>query len=442
MLTGCICGVVALVWAALLVRRAAAPLQTPLVVFIVFYVLTTAIGATVLAVPLVRDLWTATYPTMDTAWITPGDSWGYWFLVWGPLPVIALAADWCYPRLRMPVLFVARLAQRQVDALPVVLVGAAMCGYCFVNLAAHGYLGVSLLNSELIGRYRENIQLREEMYTVLGAVHYACIYMGIPALAIVALCNTVRRRGLHWALLFAALSAALVVLYAATLTKSNILIYGIGVVVAAYTLGVIRLRGLLIAALGGTVLLTGLSALLSGSSPLDFAITGYNLLFREASDVPFYLAVFPEQLPFVGIDLGLGQFGIGPTVPSNQVVANFMFPHETWAQGAAPAAAPVMAYAQAGYPWAFATMLAMGVWVSVTGQLRRCGHNPIVFSAFIGAVTSCYYLSQGDFVGAFNVAYGYKWWLGALLLLLGAQRLLRAALQPQPGRVLERGHAA
>ena len=130
----------------------------------------------------------------------------------------------------------------------------------------------------------------------------------------------------------------------------------------------------------------------------------------------------------MGIDLGLGAFGIGPSVPSNQMVANFMYPHETWAQGA-PAAAHVMAYAQAGYPWSFVTMLLMGAWIAVAGEMRRLVRNPVAFSAFIGAVTACYYLSQGDLVGAFNVSYGYKWWIAALLLLIATQRLLELALR-------------
>ena len=57
-----------------------------------------------------------------------------------------------------------------------------------------------------------------------------------------------------------------------------------------------------------------------------------------------------------------------------------------------------------------------------------------VFSAFIGSVTTCYYLSQCDLVGAFNVAYGYRWWLGALLVLIAAQRALQMALRGQSVR--------
>jgi hypothetical protein len=434
LLAGIICAVVALGCARYLLRRAPAPLRTPLGVFIVFYVLTTCIGATILAVPLIRDLWAATYPTMDSKWITPGDSWGYWFMVWGPVPVTGAAALWFYPLMRKPATLARRWLGSRVDVLTATIVGAAMCVFCFVNLSLHGYSGVSLFTSE--GFYRENIALRVEMFDRLGTAHFAAIYMGIPAVAILALCNAVRSGKPSWWLLFAALSVALVLLYAATLTKANVLIYGIEVVVAAQILGIMRLRGLITAVVGGILVLTASSALLAGGDSLDLAIAGYNIIFREASDVPFYLAVFPAQLPFVGIDLGLGAFGIGPTVPSNQMVANFMYPHETWTQGAAPAAAHVMAYAQAGYPWSFVTMVLVGAWIAVAGQMRRWVRNPVAFSAFIGAVTACYYLSQGDLVGAFNVSYGYKWWIAALLLLIGTQRVLELALRA-PGLASE-----
>ena len=427
LLVGIACTLLALVAQVLLVRAAPLPLRTPLVVFATLYVLTTAIGATVLAVPLIRDLWTATYPTMDSKWITPGDSWGYWFIVWGPLPVCAAAALWFYPRVRGTVTRVQRLYARRVDLLAASIVGAALCAYCFINLGLRGYLGVSLLNSELIGRYKENITLRAEMFSSLGALHFAAIYMGIPAIAIVAFCSAMRTGMLRWWILFGLLSMALILLYAATLTKANVLIFGIQIVVAAQMLGLIRLRGLLIAVLGGVAVLVVLSALLAGT--LDLALSGYNIIFREASDVPFYLAVFPSQLPFVGIDVGLGALGIGPTVPTNEMVANFMYPHETWVQGAAPAAAPVMAYAQAGYPWAFVTMVFMGLWFAVAGQMRRWVGNPVAFSAFVGATTTCYYLSQSDLIGAFNTGYGFKWWVAALLLLIGTQRVLELALR-------------
>jgi len=427
-LLGFLCALGGSLYAYFAVRRAPQDLRLPLQVFLWFYVVTTAIGATLLAVPLIRELWAFTFPSMDTRWLAPEEGGGYWFMVWAPLVVTPPAAAWCYPRLRTPAVLAARLFAQRIDLLPATLVATLMCGYCFVNLGLNGYLGVSPLSTEFVGIYRLNIQLRAEIFSTLGTLHFACIYMGIPAVAMVAFCNAARRRGHAWTALFITLSAALTVLYAATLTKSNILIYGVEVVVAGQVLGIIRLRGVVAAVILGMLVLSALTTLLAGGNPLDIAITGYNILFREASNVPFYLAIFPQQIPYVGIDVGLGGFGIGPTVPTNQVVSNYMFPHETWVQGAAPAAAHVMAYAQGGYLWSFITMMLVGLWIAVSGQLKRLAHNPVVFSGFIGSVTTCYYLSQSDLVGAFNVTYGYRWWLAALVMLIAVQRSMAMAL--------------
>ncbi|MGH8139424.1 MAG: hypothetical protein ACREVV_14715 [Steroidobacteraceae bacterium] len=421
---GIICLVVALM-------RAPAPLRPALWVFNGLYVLTTALGATILTLPQVREFWSLMFPSMDERWLVPGGEWGYWYLVWGPMLIVNVAAIKLYPRLRAPAVVAARWLSVRVDVLPAAIAGFAMCGYGFINLGAHGDLSVSLLNSELAGLYNVNILLRTSMFQTLGTLHFAFIYMGIPAIAIVAFYNTVRRRSFAWGVLFTSLSVALVLLYLSTLTKSNVLIFGMELTIAAYVLGIVGRRGLVIAALAGCGLLTVLSALLSGGSPLEFAGSAYNVIFREASGIPFYLGVFPRQIPFVGIDLGLGALGIGPKVPVNMMIYNYMFPHDIWVQGAAPAAAQFDGYAQAGYPWALVTMVAMGAWAAFTGQLNRIAHNEVVFSAFIGAVTTTYYLTQGDLVGALNVSYGYKWWLAGLLLLLIVQRVLELAVVPR-----------
>jgi hypothetical protein len=420
--------VLALVVAARVVWVAPQPLQPPLLVYIAFYVITSAVGASVLAFPSVRSVWALMFPGMDQGWLDFGDTFGYWFMIWGPLLISCLVALSCYSALRRPAYYVSHYFRARVDVLPTVIVAGLMCAYCIFVLAQHGYLGVSLLSGELTGRYRLNIGLRVDMGQELGTLYFACIYSGIPALALVAFHQTVRRRSYRWGSVFAALSAALVFFYLTALTKANILIYGVELTLAAQALGIVRLRGAFLAAGAGTVVLSGLSFLLSGTNPLDLLLTGYNIVFREASNIPFYLAVFPNQVPFVGVDLGLGGFGIGPTIPINEVVSNFMWPKETYVQGAAPAAAHVMAYAEGGFIWSMLTMVLVGVWLAFTGALRRAASNPVVFSGYIGAVAVCYYLSQVNLVGAFNVSYGYRWWLAALILLLAVQRFMAGAL--------------
>lgn len=409
-------------------------LRVPISVFNGVYILTVAIGATVITVPDIRYVWALMFPNMDEKWLAEGGTPGYWFIVWGPMIVTNAAALVFYLRLRAAAVVFAKLVNVRVDVLPATCAGLMMSLYCAANLAYRGYLSVSVFSSKSTGLYRENIRLRAEMFDVLGTLHFACIYMGIPAIAIVALYNYARFRSVSWLTLFVALSAILVFFYAATLTKSNVLIYGLTVTIAANVLGLIGSRGMLVAAICGIAILSVLMSLLSGSGILDFGLAGLDVIFREASGVPFYAGIFPEQVPFTGIDLGLGRFGIGPEVSANFVVANYMFPKDKWVQGAAAISAHISSYAQGGYAWSLITMVAVGAWIAFSAQLRRSAHGAVAFSAFMGSVTTCYYLTQADFVGAFDVAYGYKWWIGSLLALIGLQSIMRQAVRvPREG---------
>jgi hypothetical protein len=422
------CSVTALIGAIIMIGRAPKPLRVPMTVFNGMYVLTTAIGATVLTLPTVRNAWALMFPTMDERWLTPGANWGYWFVVWAPVIVTNAAALGIYRYLRTPAVVGARLLRARVDVLSAAIVGLGMCAYCVLNLASRGYLGMDILNGGLAGSYRLNIEMRAELFRDLGTLHFAFIYMAIPSIVLVAFHNAVRQKSGAWLLLMLVLSGLLCYLYAATFTKSNLLIFGLELVVAARVLGLIGFWGMVGAGIVGCFVLMTLSYLIGGSGIFDLAFSIYNVIFREASGVPFYMAVFPNQMPFSGIDLGLNGFGIGPKITANLVVYNFMFPHDTWVQGAVPAAAQISAYTQGGYLWSSITMLLMGVWIAICGQLGRIARNPLVFSAFIGSIVTCYYLTQADLVGSFNVTYGYKWWLAGLILLIGAQRILGLAL--------------
>jgi hypothetical protein len=405
-------------------------LRAPMGLFNGLYILTTAIGATIIAFPTVRIYWALLFPGRPEKWLNVGESYGYWFLVWGPMLVTNLSAVILYPALRRSAVRFAMLLNRQVDVIPAACVGIAMSAYCFANLAAKGYLTASVLSGKSAGLYRENILLRVQIFKSLGDLHFACIYMGIPAIAMVALYHFAHRRSPAWLTLFTVLSGVLVFMYAATFTKSNVLIYGLEVTIGASLLGLIGFRGAVIAVSLGILTLSILTALLGGTDPLDLALAGVNIIFREASGVPYYLAIFPDQVPFTGIDFGLRTLGIGSEVTGNLIVADYMSPKNNWVQGSAAIAAHIAAYAQAGFVWSFVTMVAAGAWIAFSGQIRRIAHGAVVFSAFMGAMTTCYYLTQADFVGAFNVTYGYKWWLAALFLLIGMQNFMQQAMRP------------
>ena len=409
-------------------RAVRVELRLPLLVFNVFYLVTSLIGTSLLGFDLMRTVWALMQPTMDAKNVEPGQSLGYWAITWGPLTVTNLAAYLSRNLWRRPAIFVARELRMTIDPVTCAIVGAALTAYALANLYAHDALSLGFLQSGNTGDYTANIIARTRLFALLGDFHFAVLYMMLPAVAVAAL-NTAAatRRASAW-LLFALLAVILVFLYLTTYTKSNLLIMSIGFVVAAWSNGLVRVRGIVLAALGGFAALTLLEFLQAGDASSVLVRSAFNLVFRMASGVPFYLAVFPDQLPYPGVDLGLQTFGIGPTVPVNLLVADRMFPTDLIVQGAVPAPAHIAAYALAGPWWSFATMIFVGLFLSAVASIGRFRNNLLMQSAFVGGCVSSYYMTQVDFVGAFLAGYGLRWWLIGLGALWLVQRLLEAAI--------------
>jgi len=129
-------------------------LRVPVSVFNGVYILTVAIGATVITVPDIRYVWALMFPNMDEKWLAEGGNPGYWFIVWGPMLVTNAAALVFYPRLRAAGVVFAKLMNVRIDVLPAACAGLMMSFYCLANLAYRGYLSVSVLSSKSTGLYR------------------------------------------------------------------------------------------------------------------------------------------------------------------------------------------------------------------------------------------------------------------------------------------------
>lgn len=398
----------------------------PLGIYLTFYFVTGVIGAVVVTIPPLFDLWSLMFPTMDARWLAPGSTPTYWIVVLGPLVILPFLTGPLGKLCRWPAIGLARSLGVRPSPTALVLVASLLIAYCILNLSRHGYLGVGLFSSG--GTYQENIIMRTQMFSTLGEIHFGIIYVGVPALTIASLYSAVRDRRVVWWVIFFVLCTSLLWLYSSTLTKGNLVVFGIAVIAAGYHLGIVKLKGLFGFAILGLLVLTFLDFLLSGTDPFAVLRTLLNVAFRVSSGIPFYLAVFPEQVPYVGLDVGLSRFGIGPDVAANQVVANYMFPGESWVQSAAPAPAHVMAYAQGGILWSVTTMFLIGALTGFASALGRVAHSPLACSAFVGACMACYYTSQTEFAGSFQHSYGYFFWMAALAAVLLTERFLRAVI--------------
>lgn len=401
-------------------------LRAPLVVFNAFYILTSVIGASLLANGSVFALWTIAFPSMDARWVYPGGSALYWIIVIGPLIVTNAAAYGFASRFGDSIAARASAFRMDPGWLACALAGFALVAYCVFNLYVNGYLSAGRVSADSLGAYQANIRLRTEMAATLGDMHYGFIYMAIPAICVIALQKAAGTRRLAWWFLFLSLGTALSLLYLSTLTKSNLLVFGVALAIAAFMERLVGKVGLLVAGVAGLGALAIQTAWLSGSSPLELIGTLTNLVFRVSSGIPFYLAIFPEQHPFVGVDFGLGWFGIGPSAAPNLLVADRMFPADTWVQGAIPAPAHVVAYAQAGVWFSLVTMVLVGAYIAAASGLGRRHRSVVIRSAYIGACIGCYNATQTDAVGVVLHSYGLKWWLFGLMAVCASQLFLES----------------
>lgn len=422
-LTLAACGVV-----LTMIARAPRELRMPLAVFNGFYLGTTVVGATLLANPAVRLFWMLMLPGMNASWL---DVWSrplYWMLLWAPIVIVNGTALIVGRHARGVTGFAQRSFSARVDPVSYLIVGLLMLGYCYSNLAIHGLFGSELLDAALSRDYRANIQLRTSMAAALGDTHYGFVYMGIPAICVLALVDAVRSgRRVAWAA-FLGLSSLLSILYAATLTKGNIVVFGLAVVMAAVVTGLIRAKGIAVAVLAGFIVLTLMGGVLSGGGLFEVARSFLNIVFRMASGVPFYVAIFPSQVPYVGLDLGLGVLGFGPQNAANLIVANLMFPADTWVQGAIPAPAHIAAFAQGGVWWSLATMIMVGVLIAVVGKLLEGARSELGLAISVGGCVAVYNTTQTELIGVFLHSYGLKWWVGALAGAFFVQSLLEYSI--------------
>src|SRR5262249_2100403 len=145
----------------------------------------------------------------------------------------------------------------------------------------------------------------------------------------------------------AATFAITIVMLAVTVQKGLIVIF-----LMAIALGMGELGGRRILA-AGVLLACGAFVTLFqrfvANPDWSFRGSGILLVFRVSASYPFYVGLYPEAIPFSGLDaLRLWDGGAGSSSgPSNVEVFREMYELE-WVQGAAAAPSHVHAYAEAG----------------------------------------------------------------------------------------------
>lgn len=384
-----------------------AMLRMPLAVFVTAYVVTSGIGAALIGLfgPEVLPVtWGMDFT--DVRELKPT----YWLLVYLPLLVAPLVAA-KLSQASQPQLPVAESAAAQeLSPLAILVPLAFFCGFCAYKLQTSGY-GADVANVQnLSGDFHALMELRGDMMSSLGGPFFGFIYTSMPALCHCALYQAAKRRRVVDWVVFALALAATAIFSLAVVQKTLILLLLLFTALAATELRLLSGRLFLLAGFAGVGVLGALQLFVFQGDSWTALDSVALIIFRLSSSFPYYVNLYPDVLPYSGIDLGLNVIGIGD-VPRDQFdVFARAYPDVT-IEGAAPAAAHLRAYSQAGLAWSLVTAAFIGLMLYLVAKTRARVRGPLSFAFHIQLLVLMYYLTQTSATEIFSSSYGLIWTL-------------------------------
>ncbi len=412
----------------------------PLIFYCGFYFVTTLVGATLIGLSDGKCLEPLAWG-LDFQVLRDVNNVRYWCLLFMPMiitPMLVIALS----RSRI-IENAVRHTTSRLNAIPSQLgfltVYCMWAGYCLGKLYITGQIGTIFKWQSHRGDYVSMILQRTEMAGMLGSVFFGLIYITLPMLSFYALYCAVREGGMAWKLIFVFSAFTTSVISLSLMQKGPVLLFFVFIGIGLVELKVIRPRSLAFVGAGLIFLLTILQRFMSDN--WSYEQTFNLIVFRMAHSYPYYLNIYPDMLPFFGVDLGLHLIGMGEIASDNNVVFDYMYPAVDWVQGAAPGPAHVRAYGQGGMLFALMTLMLIGLGIKMAGVLRRYIAGPLSFSLYMASLVCLYFLTQTSAREALLSCYGICWSMPGILpiwlLSKPARRVVAhrpAAVQLPPGR--------
>ena len=389
-------------------------IRLPLGLYSGFYLATTVIGGVLIGCSRGEVLDTLQWG-LDLTVICDCSSIRYWGLLFAPLIVPAMCIVVLHRFRLVEDVFVAplRLFDERLSPLALCCVYAIFAGYCVVQLSMHGLLFNVLLWFSLQGDYLTMILRRQEAFESLGSAFFGIAYITLPTLSFCALYQYRQLRTLSWQLRFFATAASTLLINMELMQKSPSLLFLTFTGIGSIELKTLKLRSLVYMLAGLVCGVTLLQALFIDQWAWWNSIQ--LLIFRMASSFPFYVNIYPNVLPYSGIESGLHLVGLGEPAIDCFDVFNCMYPSVTWIQGAAPGPAHMRAYSQAGLPYALGTLVLIGFVIKGIGALRVRNAGPISFAIYLQSLAFLYYLTQTSLRESIISCYGIFWAIVGLI---------------------------
>lgn len=412
--------------------RIAPEIRVPLLVYGGFYILTTLIGAAIIGVTEGDVLLQLEYG-LDVKPLSGVGSSAYWLMLYAPLLVpvgmFLLLRD--AKLIDEALLSVIPHHNTTIKTTGFLSIFGLFAVYCLARLAWSGNLLAITHWYSSQSDYLAMIAVRYELGEQLGSAFFGIIYIALPTLSFVALHQAVQTRAFAWKLLTVFAIGVVSFISLSLMQKSPFILYLAFLNLALLDLKVVTLKVFAISAALVILSLTALQTMMLESWELHHSIN--LILFRMASSFPYYQSVYPELVPFAGIESGLHLVGLGAAATDNHTIFNFMYP-DVKTQGAAAAPAHLRAYCQAGYLYALVTLAIISIPLKASTLAYRHRQSPFAFAIYMGLLIQLYYVMQTSLREALISCYGIFWVIVAVCCVMLVAHRKTAATRQQPTR--------
>lgn len=397
-------------------------------VYCISYVVTTAIGAAIISIDQGGSWWRLSGGGLDTTMLSDYSSPLYFFLLFSPLIVCPVAVV-LFERLylyRQPSRLNMLLKDLDADPWSFSILLTVLAGYCVLTMYAKGFLRLGNI-TEVQGDYTAAMLLRAQVFGSLGTFFFSQIYVGLPALSHFALFKAFQTRKLAWKILFIIPAGTTILLILLTVQKGTLLVYFLSLGLGLLVMKRIRIKAGII--LGGVAFLFMNAFQIFILGDWGALQSLYLIIFRMANSFPYYVNLFPRVLPYTGVDFGLNMLGLAPGHSENLQVFNYMFSNIYWTQGAAPAPAHVVAYAQAGIWFSSLTLLFIATYLVWLSRLKKITDSPFGYVFFLQGTMGAYYLTQISIPDFIFTSYGLIWTVFVMILLAAVEQVVKYAVR-------------
>jgi hypothetical protein len=427
---------------------------TPTIVFLVSYLVTTVLAATIYMAPGGDEYISSRSGELVKNVVSGIGSPIYLALLYLPLIVTSISSlitIKLIKTIKKDIIITDRIRDLKINTPALAIISAIGTSFCMWKLQQAGALDLGALSS---GDYIQKTIRRLNLLDNLGFAFFAFAYginLIIPILAFIAFITQGEK--LKDLLLFAITFCIFIFTITATYSKAQILIYLI-LAMVAFFLTKSKLKYIIIVCLVsvGAFILTGYAMQAktgliatppeakvqqklpetavqhnivhdqtkliekpiqreSESRPLASYIskmTG-DSLHRMAAATPYYVALFKNPEERCGIQGNLLRSILRAPQPAcvlPQKVFNAMYPEIDWAQGMQPAPASLSAYGEIGLGWSVMVMILAGISLGVLGTIGSIGKGPLYTGFTVASSAFAYYLTQVPLIASFTYPHG------------------------------------